>query len=380
MTTTGSRVTSAPAIATQEYTAEFAATPGDRRRRYSQVRRTLLHVAALVVVVAGLRAAASVLAPMALAVFITVVSIPPLQWMRRRGVPLPLAVMIIVLVDATVIAAFGLIILQSAIELRTVAPEYLARVQDLELQLIQRLQAAGYDISAVSYQEVVNPERIFGLITGTALRITGIVGVTLLVLLYVVFMLAESAALPGKLKQAFGEALPVSTRLREIVVDVQHYLTLKTVISLTTGILVGIACAAIGVDFALFWGFLAFVLNYVPSIGSFFAAVPALLVALLQLGPGPAAMLALVYITINVVIGSVLDPILVGRSLRLSTLVILLSLMFWGWVWGIIGMFLAVPLTAAAKIAMENNPGLRTVAILLGPVRERRSRRQAPQR
>lgn len=314
---------------------------------------------------------------MALAVFITVVSIPPLQWMRRKGVPLALAVFIIVLVDATVIAAFGLIILQSAIELRTVAPDYLARVQDIELQLIQRLQAAGYDISAVSYQEVVNPERLFGLITGTALRITGIVGVTLLVLLYVVFMLAESSALPGKLRQAFGEAFPVSGRLREIAADVQHYLTLKTVISLTTGILVGIAAAAIGVDFALFWGFLAFVLNYIPSIGSFLAAVPAVIVALLQLGVGPALLLALIYIAINVVIGSVLDPILVGRSLRLSTLVVLLSLMFWGWVWGIIGMFLAVPLTAAAKIAMENNPSLRTVAILLGPVRERRGRRAA---
>lgn len=311
---------------------------------------------------------------MALAAFITVVSIPPLQWMRRKGVPLALAVMIIVLVDATIIAAFGLIILQSAVELRTVAPEYLARIQALELQLIQRLQAAGYDISAVSYQEVVNPERLFALITGTALRITGIVGVTLLVLLYVVFMLAESTALPGKLRQAFGETLPVSNRLREIVVDVQQYLTLKTVISLATGILVGTAAALIGVDFALFWGFLAFVLNYIPSIGSFLAAVPAVVVALLQLGPGPAVVLALVYVAINVVLGSVLDPILVGRSLRLSTLVVLLSLMFWGWVWGIIGMFLAVPLTAAAKIAMENNPSLRTIAILLGPVQERRAR------
>lgn len=374
MTATGLNVTEESSAAAPP--GAVAAPPsGDRRRRYTEFRRTLLLAAALVIVIAGLRAAAPVLAPMALAAFITVVSIPPLQWMRRRGVPLPIAVFVIVLVDATIIAAFGLIILQSAIELRTVAPEYLARIQALELQLIQRLQAAGYDISAVSYQEVVNPERIVGLITGAALRITSIAGVTLLVLLYVVFMLAESTSLPGTLRQAFGETLPVSKRLREIVADVQHYLTLKTVISLGTGILVGTAAALIGVDFALFWGFLAFVLNYIPSIGSFLAAVPALAVALLQLGPGPAALLALVYITINLVLGSILDPILVGRSLRLSTLVVLLSLMFWGWVWGIIGMFLAVPLTAAAKIAMENNPSLRPIAILLGPVRERRGNR-----
>jgi predicted PurR-regulated permease PerM len=132
--------------------------------------------------------------------------------------------------------------------------------------------------------------------------------------------------------------------------------------------LIGIGAAVIGVDFALFWGFLAFVLNYVPTVGSILAALPALAVSLLQLGPGPTAVLAVVYLAVNISIGNVLDPILVGRRLGLSTLVVMLSLVFWGWTWGLIGMFLALPLTAAAKIALESSETFHPVAVLLGPV------------
>jgi AI-2 transport protein TqsA len=344
----------------------------ERRRQFSRARAWLITVAALVVVAAGLRMSGTILAPMALAAFITAVSLPPLQLMRRAGVPLPLAILVIVLVDAAILAAVAFIVFESVMELQAVAPTYLARFQGLEAQFIQRLREWGYEVSPVSYQEIFNPERLLGLATGAALRLTGIVGVTLLVLLYLIFMLAESVALPGKLRNAFGERITRAARLGDVVRDVQQYLALKTVISLATGMLVGLSAAALGVDFALFWGFLAFALNYIPSIGSFLAAVPAVLVAALQLGLGTALTLALIYATINLLLGSILDPILVGRRLRLSTLAVLLSLVFWGWAWGIIGMFLAVPLTAAVKIVMENSPALRPVAILLGPVTERR--------
>lgn len=353
-------------------TGIFRAPEYERRRHFSRARRWLVILAALVVVIAGLRMAGSVLAPMALAAFITAVSLPPLQWMRRVGVPLPLAILVIILVDAAVIGVVAFIVFQSILELQSVAPTYLTRVQEIEAAVLQRLQHWGYEVSPVSYREVFNPERLLGLATGAALRITGVMGITLLVLLYLVFMLAESVALPGKLRRAFGDRITESGRLGEVVHDVQRYLALKTLISLATGTLVGVAAAALGVDFALFWGFLAFALNYIPSIGSFLAAIPAVIVALLQLGVGTGLTLALVFGVVNLLLGSVLDPILVGRHLRLSTLAVLIALIFWGWAWGLIGMFLAVPLTAAAKIVMENSPALRPIAVLLGPVKERR--------
>jgi AI-2 transport protein TqsA len=353
-------------------TGIFRAPEMERRRQFSRARRWLLNFAALVVVIAGVRMSGPILAPMALAAFITAISLPPLQWMRRIGVPLPLAILAIILVDAAVIGAVAFIVFQSILELQAVAPTYLARVQEIEAHLLQRLQNWGYEVSAVSYREVFNPERLLALATGTLVRVTGIMGITLLVLLYLIFMLAESVAFPGKLRRAFGDQVARADRLRDVVHDVQRYLALKTLISLATGTLVGLSAAMLGVDFALFWGFLAFALNYIPSIGSFLAAIPAVLVAALQLGVGPALTLALLYGVINLLLGSVLDPIIVGRHLRLSTLAVLVALIFWGWAWGLIGMFLAVPLTAAAKIVMENSPALRPIAVLLGPVKERR--------
>jgi AI-2 transport protein TqsA len=363
---------------TEFMTSELWA-PGDRRSAPTRARRRLFVFAALVLVIAALRVGRPLLAPIALAAFITVVSLPPLQWMRRKGLPLPVAIALIVLMDAIILGGVGLILLQSAVELRAAAPAYVERIQEIEMQMIMRLEGWGYRMAPGAYREFVNPERLLGFAAGAAVRLTSVVLITLLVLLYVVFMLAESVALPDKLKRAFGNRYN-EARVREIVRDVQRYLTLKTLISLTGGILVGVGTALIGVDFPLLWGFLAFVLNYVPNVGSLMASLPAIAVALLQLGPGAALLVALMYVTIEVVLGTILDPIIVGRQLRLSTLVVLLALMFWGWAWGIVGLFLAVPLTAAAKIVMENSPSLRPVAVLLGPVKERRRTALPPPR
>ena len=123
-------------------------------------------------------------------------------------------------------------------------------------------------------------------------------------------------------------------------------------------------------DFAVFWGLLAFVLNYIPTIGSIIAAVPAILLGLLQLGWGAAAALSVLYLAVNVIIGSIADPILVGRTLRISPIIVLISLMFWGWVWGPVGMFLSVPLTIILKITLENSESGTKFADLMGPSEE----------
>jgi predicted PurR-regulated permease PerM len=141
---------------------------------------------------------------------------------------------------------------------------------------------------------------------------------------------------------------------------------LKTIFSLATGVAIWIWLAIIGVDFALLWGLVAFLLNYVPSIGSIIAAIPAILLALIQLGVGPAVLAGLGYVVVNVVFGSILEPRFMGRGLGLSTLVVFLSLVFWGWILGPVGMVLSVPLTMIVKIAMESNEDTRWIAVMLG--------------
>jgi predicted PurR-regulated permease PerM len=148
--------------------------------------------------------------------------------------------------------------------------------------------------------------------------------------------------------------------------NVNRYLIIKTAASLVTGILIGLWVWILGLDFPLIWGLLAFMLNYIPTLGSIIAGVPAVLLGFIQFGPGRALMVAVGYLVVNAVLGSVVEPRFQGRGLGLSTLVVFLSLAFWGWVWGPVGALLSVPLTMTLKIALESSPDTRGIAILLG--------------
>ena len=163
----------------------------------------------------------------------------------------------------------------------------------------------------------------------------------------------------------------VATEMRRALepVEVQRYLGQKTLISLTTGSLVAAAMAIIGVDFPLLWGMLAFLLNYIPALGSILAAIPPAILAIVQpeLGFGSVLAVAIVFLSINIALGNFLEPYLMGRGLGMSPLVVFLSLIFWGWVWGPVGMLLSVPMTMIIKIMLENTEDLRWIAVLLGP-------------
>jgi len=187
---------------------------------------------------------------------------------------------------------------------------------------------------------------------------------TLLVLLTVVFILFEAAGFPDKFRAAFGHS-ESSQRFTKIRSEIQHYLGIKTVVSLTTGVAIGVAMAILGVDFPILWGGLAFLLNYIPNLGSILAAIPPVLLATVQLGPSQALVVAIVFVAVNVVLGNFVEPYFMGRRLGLSTLVVFLSLVFWGWVWGPVGMLLSVPLTMVVKIMLENTEDLRWIAVLL---------------
>ena len=140
---------------------------------------------------------------------------------------------------------------------------------------------------------------------------------------------------------------------------------IKTWVSLATGALAAVLCY-VGLDFALLWGLLAFLLNYIPNIGSIVAGLPPLLLAIVQLGPLEATLIAAGYLAINNILGNFIEPRFMGQGLGLSTFAVLVSLVFWGWVLGPVGMLLSIPLTMAVKIAMEGRPETLWIAIMLG--------------
>ncbi|MFN2316632.1 MAG: AI-2E family transporter [Gemmatimonadales bacterium] len=326
--------------------------------------------ASVIVVVAGLRAAVPLFTPFALAVFIAIVSLPTLQFLRRFRLPTGLAILGIGVITAAILAFFSWIVLRTAMELRHELPGYVTRVQELEAVIRARLQTWGLDLGPRDYSTFFEPERVIDFATSAALGVTSAATVFFLILLFLIFILAESVAIPDKLRRVYGTGTQGLTSGVVVLAQVQRYLVLKTLISLVTGLAIGTGAAILGVDFALFWGLLAFLLNYVPNIGSVIAAVPAVAVALLQLGVAPALGLAAIFLTVNVVVGNFVDPIVIGRELRLSPLIVLMSLVFWGWVWGPVGMFLSVPLTIIVRIVLENTESLKRVSKMMGPVAE----------
>jgi AI-2 transport protein TqsA len=332
----------------------------------------LMVSASVVIVIAGLRAASSIIVPFLIAVFVAMISIPLQNWLLAHKAPTSLAVLLTILADMLVLVGLGFLIGGSVQGFAEAAPKYLARLTVMAKSLIAWLNGLGIgEISSEAVTEFLNPGMVFGILNNMVRGAATVVSNFVLIFLTIAFVLLEAAGFPAKLERALGRAAKSSARFDKIKGDVQQYLVVKTLVCLITGLLVGIALALIGLDFPVLWGLLAFLLNYVPSLGSIIAAVPPVLLAIIQFGSGRAIAVAIVFIIINLLLGNLVEPNLMGRRLGLSALVVFLSLVFWGWVWGPVGMLLSVPLTMIAKIMLENTEDLRWIAVLLGPGKER---------
>ena len=329
--------------------------------------RFLLIAASLVVVIAGLRAAAPIALPFALSLLLAILSLPLLLWLQDKRVPTTLAVLLTVLASIVCLGAIVLIVGGSVQSFTREAPKYADRLQQMNAALLAWLQSKGIEVSPEIARDVINPGRAMAFVGQMFNSLASVLSNFVLVIITTIFILFEITQFPQKLRLVLDRQDSDSDTFTKIIVDVQRYLGIKTLISLATGILIGVWVAILGVDFPILWGLLAFLFNYIPNLGSILAAVPTLLLALVQLGPGAAALVGLGYLAVNMVLGTFVEPYFMGRKLGLSTLVIFLSLVFWGWVWGPVGMLLSVPLTMVVKILLENSENFRWVAVLLAP-------------
>jgi predicted PurR-regulated permease PerM len=244
-------------------------------------------------------------------------------------------------------------------------PIYQARLQEEMTSLFNWLNGKGINISGEKLLAYIDPGKAMHLFAATLNSFSTVLTNGFLIILTVIFMLLEISGFPDKLRDAMGTTQSSFAGLTEITVGIKHYMMIKTLTSLATGTLIAIWLAIIGVDFPVLWGLVAFALNFIPNIGSIIAAIPAILLALIQLGIFPALHAAIAFLVVNLVIGNAIEPRIMGKGVGLSTLVVFLSLVFWGWVLGPIGMLLSVPLTMIIKIGLEHNEGTRKIAVLL---------------
>ncbi len=328
--------------------------------------RFLLWSAGIIIIVAGLQAGAPFLVPLVLAIFLTIINLPVLGWLRGHGVPAPIAVALVVMLTFGLVMALVWVGTVSLSEIRLLLPSYVERIRAIERGILAPFVARGIEFPRGIYAGFVEPERLIALASGFLLQAAGLVSAAFVVLLYTIFMLSEAAGFPTKVRAAIGRTDADLSAFASAIHDVQRYLAIKTAISLATGTVVGLWLWGVGVDFPLFWGTLAFLLNYIPNVGSILAAIPGVLVALLQLGMAGAGAAAIGYLLVNVLFGNILEPHVMGRGFGLSTLMVIIALVFWGWLWGPVGMLLSVPLTVAVRIALEHTPDLRWLAILVG--------------
>lgn len=336
-------------------------------RAFTAPERALLIGAALVIVIAGVHAAASVVGLFLLAVFIAVVATPPLRWLQRYGWPTWAGVLLV----AFVLLDLGSLVIlagSGALEgFRNSLPSFQERLALLTGQFADWLESLGLEGSREAVPDIFSPAEIIGLTRMLLTSLSGVVGEGLLILLTVVFILLEAPSFPEKLKRAFNTTEQADERFVQLFASINRYMAIKSLTSLGTAACVLVLLKALGIDFAVLWAIVAFFLNFVPFVGSVLMAIPAVLVALVQTDLQTTLFVALGYLVINIAIGSVLEPRIMGRGLGVSTLAVFFALLFWGLVLGKVGVFLAVPLTIAMKIALESSPHTRPIAIMLGP-------------
>jgi len=334
----------------------------------SKGTRILVTAASFVILVAGMRAASSIIVPFLLSVFLATICSPPLFWMQRKSIPKPLAVLSI-LIGIIAIGFLMVVFVGTSLNgLSSALPVYQERLAEMTATFFSRLKGLGLDVSYGVLTDYFDTGKIASVAGNTLTGLRGVLKNIFLILLMFLFLLLEASGFPNKLRAVVKDPEDSIVGLSKFTENLNRYLAIKTLFSILTGVIIWGWLCLLRVDYPLLWGLLAFMLNYVPSIGSIIAAIPAVILALIQLGTGSALLTCLGYIIVNVAIGSIIEPRFMGQRLGLSALVVFLSLVFWGWVLGPVGMLLSVPLTMIVKIALQSNDDTQWLAIILGSV------------
>jgi AI-2 transport protein TqsA len=323
--------------------------------------------ASMIIIIYGIIQAQSILVDMLVALFLAVLGAPLVLWLQARRIPTAIAVLAVLACMVIALLMIGGVIATSLASFSNSLPFYQQRIQE-EIHTVRDFIASkGIIIKDNAVLEYFNLGAVMNLTAGLLTGLTSALSSIVLILLTVTFILLEASSFPVKIRAIMNDPKAEFSQFRKFVGDINHYLLIKTGVSVTTGIIIGVWMSILGVDFPVLWGFLAFLLNYVPNIGVVIAAVPAVLLAVIQYGFGHAALVAGGYLAVNFIIGTIVEPKIVGRGVGLSTLVVFLSLIFWGSLLGLIGMVLCIPFTMTLKFAFENNEQTRWIAILLGP-------------
>lgn len=328
--------------------------------------RILLSAAALVIIIAGINLAQSVVVLLLISFFLALLGTTPVLWLKKKHISTAIAVFIVMTGMIIILILIGAQIGTSINGFSNELPILQSRIKDQVFGFSTFLASKGIVVSENFFLEYINPGAIMRLTAGLLSGLGSVLSDIVLILLTVTFILLEVSSFPIKLRAVLGDPERAFPQFTKFIVEMKRYTVILTLINLTSAILITVWLYILGVQFAVLWGFISFLLHYIPNIGPIIAAIPPALLALVQLGMGSALLVIGGNILIGLIIGNVISPRLMGRQFGLSTLVVFLSVIFWGSLLGLIGAILCIPLTMSLKFAFESNETTRWIAVLLG--------------
>ncbi|NMH58880.1 AI-2E family transporter [Alteromonas ponticola] len=331
----------------------------------SPTAKALVVLAALVIVFAGIKAASAIMVPFFLSGFIAIACSPLINWATQRKIPKWVSITLVILIIVFIGFLLAGLVGQSLTEFKQNLPAYKLKLGDEFSWIAERLAAFNIYVDRNLIASYLDPGMAMSVATNFISGMGGALSNLLLILLTVIFMLFESDSIPKRLHIALADPDMKMKHVDRFIKSVNSYLAIKTVVSLATGLFIGVWLYVMDIDHFLLWAVLAFMLNYIPNIGSIIAAIPAVIIAFVQYGLASAGLVALGFVLVNTIMGNMVEPKLLGKGMGLSTLVVFLSLIFWGWLLGSVGMLLSVPLTMIVKIALESREESRWLAVLL---------------
>ncbi|WP_075591355.1 AI-2E family transporter [Labilibacter marinus] len=325
----------------------------------------ILKLAGIIIIIAGLKVANSILLPLLLALFVSIICAQPILWLIKKKIPNWLSILIVLSGLLIILIVLASIIGNSLSQFTSKLPKYEEGLNNILISLSHRFNFIESGISFDQIIEQIDTSKVLQFSSNLLGQLGNLMSNSFVILLVTIFILAEMNVANVKtklLEQEFSQSLDY---LNEVGRKIRHYLSLKTLISLITGILITIWLLIFKVEYAILWGVIAFLLNYIPNIGSIIAAVPTMLLALVDIGFSGFLWTGVGYLLVNVLMGSIIEPKLMGRGLGLSTLVVFISLIFWGYIFGGVGMFLSIPITISFKIILEKNENTKWISLLL---------------
>ena len=332
--------------------------------RQTSFLRVMLILAATVVVLVGIRLSAPILNPIFFAVVLTLLFSPIYSWLKRRGLPSPLALVIMLVVIAAIFIALFFILGVSISKFSGRVGFYTSQLNSQLVDLDALLERLG--LSNVDLRDVIKPSALTDVLGTILSGIAGFLSDLFLILVIMLFLLAEGPAMMDRLRAGASGDNPQVERLTTIGHSVVRQFGLRAIVNLVTGAGVTVLLFFLGVDFPLLWGILTFFLSFVPYIGLVLAVTPAVVLALAEFGVSRAVLVIAGVIVINILAENVLSPMMMGRGLNISPTIVFLSFVFWAWLLGGPGAFLALPITLFVAVMFDTFPETRWLASLIG--------------